>query len=68
MFGLTPGAQFFCCHFSAGALRWQVLATRRKKKVQVWVSRLILAVNLYTEHDAEVLVLQTVQLGAVLVA
>jgi hypothetical protein len=48
MFGLTPGAQFFCCHFSAGALRWQALATAAQKKVQVWVSRLILAVNLDT--------------------
>jgi hypothetical protein len=30
--GLTSGAQFFCCHFSAGALRWQVLATAAQKK------------------------------------
>jgi hypothetical protein len=48
MFGLTPGAQFFCCHFSAVALRMTALATAAQKKVQVWVSRLILAVNLDT--------------------
>jgi hypothetical protein len=68
MFGLTPGAQIFCCHFSAGALRWTAMRRRRKKKVQTWVSRLILAVDLDTEHDAEMLVLQALELATMLVA
>jgi hypothetical protein len=42
--------------------------TAAQKKVQVWVSHLILAVNLDTQDDVKMLVLQAVQLGAVLVA